>query len=88
MLIGSYTLCGTPIEKDGKALESSHPTGPPGLSQKSLNEWVIHSQVDSIFSKESRRMDSMLDSVDFTCSLCAFSNTRCKLSPSVLVLLG
>ena len=58
VLIGSYTLCGMPIEKDGNALESSHPIGPPWLSQKSLNEWVIvllihlHLQVDSIFSKE------------------------------------
>ena len=29
-----------PIEKDGHSLESSHPIGPPWLSQKSLNEWV------------------------------------------------
>ena len=35
VLIGSYTLCGMPIEKDGKALESSHPIGPSGLSQTS-----------------------------------------------------
>ena len=52
VLIDSYTLCGMPIEKDGKALESSHPIGPPWLSQKSLTEWVIHLQADSIFSKE------------------------------------
>ena len=42
VLIGSYTLCGMPIEKDGNPLESSHPIGPPWLSQISLNEWVIH----------------------------------------------
>ena len=42
VFIGSYTLCGMPIEKDGEALESSHPIGPPGLSQQYLNEWVIH----------------------------------------------
>ena len=51
MLIGSYTLCGKPIEKEGNALESSHPIGPPWLSKKSFNEWVIHLQVDSIFQK-------------------------------------
>ena len=52
VLIDSYTLYGMPIEKDGKALENSHPIGPPWLSQKSLTEWVIHLQADSIFSKE------------------------------------
>ena len=51
MLIGSYTLCGMSIEKGGNALESSHPIGPPWLSQISLNEWVIHLQVDRIFFK-------------------------------------